>query len=390
MKFNNFDIIINSGNADTFWFHIFSKYSNNIFEENANERYTNTPYSEDNIKFHLINKNFIIRYNDYEIKIIFDKIYFDNVPVNQNKFYLISDYLYDFYNRFENCNQYGKIYYSIEEIPFANENKNLINEFLKMDNFSLITTTDLKFNSKNILYDYKISLIYFYYLLRFYHLPIDEMQVSKKYFIGSYYRKKYRPGRDYFFDKIKKITDVTTYSIDYDLDKSSIFDLKYQDGWYGNHITSYLDYLKSVCNIIVESEDSESINYQYHCTEKTLKAILFSKLNIFFIYYANHNLIKELISDGYWFLNFEFIDINNINEDSVNLSIEKTIQYLNQLKAQFNNYDLLHQHLIDKFGNKLQNNYKIFINLKESTYLSDIILDFIIYKFNKHKHKHIL
>lgn len=386
MKFNKFDIIVNSGSADTFWFYIFSKYSDNIFKKNINKNYVITPYSENNIKFDLINKNFNIEYNGYSIKIIFDEFNENDLDQLDNRFYLSCDYLYDFDERVEDINNYNKIYYSIEEIPFTNEKEKLVYEFIRnADNFSLITSTNLKLNNPKVLYDYKISLVYFYYILGIYHLPFDDINVSKKHILGSYYRKGYRQNRDEFFNKICKLLDIEIYSVDYLKDDSVLFDLKYMDGWYGNHISSYLDYLKSVCNIMVESEETESTNLYYHCTEKTLKAILFSKLNIFFIYYANHNLIKELVNDGYWFLNFEFLDITNITEKSVDDSIEKTIEYLKNLEHEFKDYNLIYAHLVNKFGKKLKNNYEIFMNMKNSTHLTDKILDFVIYKFNKGK-----
>lgn len=383
MSSNKFNIIVNIGNADTFWFYIFSKYSKNLFLK-SQEEVEVTPYSENNFLFQNINDNFVLEYKNFKINVSFD--YVGEVEDVENTFYLFCDYLYDFYERFDDVDSYSKIYYSIEEIPFTNEKEKLVHQFIEnIDNFSLITTTNLKVNNPKILYDYRISLVYFYYLLKFYHLPFDIIEIDKKYMLGSYYRKGYRQYRDKFFDRINNLVDIEIYSVDYTNDTTTLFDLKYKDGWYGNHITSYLDYLKSVCNIIVESEENESTNLYYHCTEKTLKAILFSKLNIFFIYYANHNLIKEIVNDGYWFLNFEFLDTTNITEKSVDDSVKKTIEYLKNLEHKFKDYNSIHAHLVNKFGKKLKNNYEIFMNMKNSTHLTDKILDFVIYKFNKGK-----
>jgi hypothetical protein len=381
---NQINIIINESNANTFWFHIFSKYSNNLFLK-SNEDIEETPYSENNILFQSIKKNFDLEYKEYKINVIFEYIDESNLKESNNTFYFLCDYLYDFRERYESCNKFSKIHYSIEEIPFTNEKVDLVNNFLNLSEFSLITSTNLKSNSKNLLYDYRISLVYFYYLLGMYHLSLEPIDVSKETLLGSYYRKGYRIDRDNFFEKIQNLIDIKNYSIDYKNDNTILYDLKYMDGWYGNHISSYTDYLKSVCNIVVESEESESTNLYYHCTEKTLKAILFSKLNIFFIYYANHNLVRQLVDDGFWFLNFEFLDKGNITESNIDESIEKSLNYLSELNNKFKDYNLIHSYLMDKFGEKLKNNYKIFDKIKNSNYLTDKILDFLIYKINNNK-----
>lgn len=394
MNYSEINLYIEISSADTFWFHIFSKYSENLYSDNLDIKsdilWQIQSYSENNEKFLKIKDDLTIKYKNYNLNIYFYEYRFFNEINDESNFYILCDYLYDFNNRIEELDSYNKIYYSIEEIPFGSTEYNKIDNFINLENFSLITTSNIQSKNNNVLYDYKISLIYFYYLLKFYHLLFDTIEVNKKDLVGCYYKKGYNKNRDEIFDKISKKINYTTYSVDYTQDTTTLFDLKYKDGWYGNHISSYVDYLKSVCNIIVETEVNDTFVSYYHCTEKTLKAILFSKLNIFFIYYGHYNLIKELIKDGFWFLNFEFLDVNNITKETVDESVIKSIDYLNKLQNEYLDYNEVHMYLKSKFGNKLQNNYEIFINLKESTYLSDKILDFIICKFNKLKNKHIL
>jgi hypothetical protein len=133
---------------------------------------------------------------------------------------------------------------------------------------------------------------------------------------------------------------------------------------------------------MVESDEGDSTNPYYHCTEKTLKAIIFSKLNIPFIYYANHNLIQELIQDGFWFLNFEFIERKeNITETDVDLSIKKSIKYLNNLYKEIGKYDDVYDFIVNKFQQNMQNNYNLFLKIQKSKDLTNELLDFIIYNF---------
>lgn len=380
------NLYIQESNSDTFWFHLFSKYSEKIYDTELNIDEFQTPYSEYNSKFETITNKLFFNYENHRINIIFSKDNFEFVKYNPNNFYIVTDYLMDFESNFINYNKSNKIYLSLEEVPFRNiKSENLI-KLINNANCSIITSSNLESNNKNIFYRYQLSLIFFYYHLKFYHLPLDEIIIKKENLLGSYYRKGYRKFRDEFFENISNKINFKVYSIDYTEDASSIFDLKFNDGWFGNHITSYIDYLKSTCNIIFESDGDIHIDSFYHCTEKTLKGILFSKLNILFIYYANPKLVKELINDGYWFLNFEFIDKSkDIDYDNLKNSIYKSIEYLNKLNIELKNYNDVYTHLVEKYEHKMQNNYNLFTKLKTSNDLSKEILNFIIYKFKRNQ-----
>lgn len=266
------NLFIENNDLSTFWFHIFSKYSENLYDITLDENKLQTPYSENNNKFQTITNKLFFNYLNYNINVIFCKNEFEKLKYDPCNFHITTDYLEDFESNFTTYNKFNKIYVSIEEVPFKNvKSENLLNLLNNDMKCSIITSSNLEFNNKDIFYKYQISLIYFYYLLKFYHLPLDKIKVEKKYLLGSYYRKGYRKFRDKFFKNILSNFDVKLYSIDYTQDTSSLFDLRFNDGWYGNHITSYTDYLKSTCNIIVESEGGNYFDSFYHCTEKTLK-----------------------------------------------------------------------------------------------------------------------
>lgn len=394
MKYKQINLYIKKSGADTFWFNLFSKYCDNLYNDklifdkkNLNStNYISNAYFEKNEKFHTIKNNFTLIYKNYKLSINF----YNNESLqkidNDQNLYLIDNYFYNFNSEWKYLNLNNKIFFLFDESPPRTETN--LQLFKNFNNFGLITSSNLHINNKNIFYTYQISLIYFYYLLRLYHLSLDEISVNKKYLIGCYYKKNYKFYRDDIFNKISNISDIKIYSVNYTEDESCLFDLQYKVGWDSNHITSYVDYLKSVCNIIFESNGA--YDDFYHCTEKTLKAILFSKLNIIFIYHANYNLVKELINDGYWFLNFEFIDNNkDITDNDVEESILKSVHYLNELYLKFNDNQKVYNYLKQKYETKMQNNYKIFTKLKTTNDLSEEIIKFIIYKFEKPKFNYI-
>lgn len=68
----------------------------------------------------------------------------------------------------------------------------------------------------------------------------------------------------------------------------------------------------------------------------------------------NTKLVKELIDDGYWFLNFEFINnSDNITDDDLKNSIYESIKYLNKLYEDTKDYNKVHTHLIEKYKYKM-------------------------------------
>jgi hypothetical protein len=125
------------------------------------------------------------------------------------------------------------------------------------------------------------------------------------------------------------------------------------------------------------------MNRQY-ITEKTLKAILYSKMDIPFIMDMNPINFLELHEMGFWFLNTEFFDFsktNFIDELSENMknSIFKSIEYVLELyKTNENNLDNAHLQIKKLYSDKMQSNYNLFMRYLTKPYNSEKLLKFIL------------
>jgi hypothetical protein len=101
---------------------------------------------------------------------------------------------------------------------------------------------------------------------------------------------------------------------------------------------------------------------------------------------CNYKQLIELVNDGYWFLNCEFIDFNllmNSNEVKgrriLNKSVEDSVNFLLEI-FELNSKDLnkTNEYIRDKFSYKMQNNYKIFNETIYDIKIQDEIMDFIL------------
>jgi hypothetical protein len=151
-----------------------------------------------------------------------------------------------------------------------------------------------------------------------------------------------------------------------------------------------LDYLTSVCAFAFETTNFEefvfpyqSINRQY-ITEKTLKAILYSKMDIPFIMDMNPINFIELHEMGFWFLNSEFFDFSKtkfMDELSCNMknSIFKSVEYILELyKNNEYNLDKTHLELKMMYGDKMQSNYNLFMGYLNKPYNCEKLIKFIL------------
>jgi hypothetical protein len=217
-----------------------------------------------------------------------------------------------------------------------------------------------------------------------YHKPVEGISNGKA-------------QRNYLYLKIKEILndDLVSY-------KSSEYNLKLLlqpydkfGHWGNNHITSYIDFTTSVCNVVFETlnanahfEDdaigTERYGRQY-ITEKTLKTLLFSEENIFFIWYGPTKLYKHLMEIGFWFLNSEFynesIELsydNNLSTYSyMEQSVIDTTLYLKDLKEEYKTNKEVHNYLVKTYGHKLQKNVELFKNILNDYNKKDLILNLI-------------
>jgi hypothetical protein len=152
--------------------------------------------------------------------------------------------------------------------------------------------------------------------------------------------------------------------------------------WGNNHITSYIDFTTSVCNVIFETlhsngndeEPNSKMHGRQYITEKTLKSICFSEENIFFIWYGPSKLFKHLIKLGFWFLNCEFYDET---KTTLEQSVIDTSIYLKELKEKIGNNKVVHGYLMNLYGVKLQQNVSVFKKLLNNYNNKDIVLNLI-------------
>ena len=237
-------------------------------------------------------------------------------------------------------------------------------EFLNDGNL-ILSSSSVSFTHPNFIYDPTFNLVFFYDDLGFNYLKYHKQDCTKTGLLGTYYRKKHidgnnRVGRDMVIDMartvleddLKILSDESKTEFNYLLENNEFFGKWTQH----THITSYTDYMINSCNLMCESMDP-SIGQQFereYITEKTLKAILFSEENIFFILYCTDYNMKVLTDLGFWFLNTEFYT------DQVNRSVFKSFKYLKQLKNELKDDQKVYEFLLKTYGDKLENNVRLY------------------------------
>lgn len=270
-----------------------------------------------------------------------------------------------------------------------------------LNNNKIISSGAFGHNHNNLYYEPFLNLLYFYYIYGFDFLSYNYLKVDKQNLIGLYLKKNYKPERDKLYDEIsQKFTEfeVSQNLLEiYDTTKNKpnflteLITIHNQFGWEKNHYSTYTDYLSSVCAFLFETTNSKTFGWPSHSknrqyiTEKTLKAILFSKLNIPFITDMNPYNFLELHNMGFWFMNTEFFDFNKINSDeeiSENFTntIIKSIEHVLELYNK-NNSDLnkTHNELELMYAEKMQNNFNQFMKYLEGPKNNDKLIEFILY-----------
>jgi len=372
----------------TFLFNIFSKYKKTNIEEYS--RYDGYSYFDGNSFIKNINLEFSFVYKSNTIDILIgDSDNLNNFHKNKNKYddIILFDSKYDF-DKENYTSQYRTIFLTIDEIPATVNN---IEYSIETQPIKLISSANININPKYLygyFYEYKLSFLFYYYLLGLYHLPLKHIDVNKRNLLGFYHRVNYKNERDDIVNNIKNLFEnknnnlIENYSLQYD-DFATLIDLKYYVGWQKNHITSYVDYINSICILIFESDSPNEFN---HPTEKIVKALLFSKLNIPSILYCNDDLMIQLYKDNFWFLNFKFINFNEfINSDVtkrvsiIDYSIIKSVEFILDLFEQ-NKNDLqkTNDSIKELFSDRMQNNYKLFNEVIKDIKIQDDIMDFIL------------
>jgi hypothetical protein len=300
-------------------------------------------------------------------------------------------------------NDFTNIDKNILEVIYLNVSEaihtknNTLRNFLK--DKKVISCSNVSYTNTNFYYEPFLNLIYSYYQYGFDFYPYNKLDVKKQNLIGMYLKKNYKVSRDKMHNDIQD--EFINKNVDTDLleiykesqrpDFFTKFNCLHTPAWDSKcHITSYLDYITSVCAYTFETTNFEefifpyqSLNRQY-ITEKTLKAILYSKMDIPFIMDMNPFNFIELHEMGFWFLNSEFFDFTKtkfIDEASENMknSIFKSIEYILELYKN-NNLDLdkTHSELKMLYSDKMQSNYNLFMRYLNKPYNCEKLINFIL------------
>ena len=276
-----------------------------------------------------------------------------------------------------NAEKFDKIVFTLFGEPLQHYiSDEYFNDFLTQGNICLSGCYNKIINDKLIV-DPFFTLNYFYNFYGFRYLNYRLSTKKLNNLLGAYHRPKHISGvvktnREFLANQATDIlkSDFYIYDskyvnqlLDPILEPNNFFGV-----WQNNHITSYTDYSTSVCNLIFETQDSTTeYNNRIHITEKTLKGIIFSEENLFFIWYGPEVLRDYLTRTGFWFLNFEFYsgDIR-FGNSPMQSSVIESITFLKNLKNSLGSNEAVYGYLMGKYGKKLEKNVEIFYNLLSS------------------------
>ena len=369
--------------------------------------FINKPYYVGDIDNSVLDGKFKFKFKNTNINLLYlkDDVFSskENILSNLNDF--AKEIQYDrvyIFREWSTFDKNLKSFGNVEIIYYkADENFHITDEEVKefLSEYRIISSASISFNDKNFYFEPLINLFVFYYIFGFDYLSYSKLDVKKTNLMGLYYIKSYKIVRDNFYDEfIKPIFEKHNIELpniyDTKSDKPQLISQllqKYKGYWSLNHNAMYTDYISSVCGFIFDTLNHTSIDGpalatgRSYINEKALKAIMYSKLNIPFILDTNVNNFKILNDLGFWFLNSEFYNFNaNIPiEDKVILmrnSITNALEYLIET-YQKNDCDLdkTHQSLVEKYGDKMQNNYNTFIKYLTDAPNSEQLLNFILY-----------
>jgi hypothetical protein len=328
---------------------------------------------------------------------------YDKVILISQRFFL--DKNIKFFEHFSIPKSVKKVYLNIEESfqikydqkEFDEHSVKFISNSLNKENINYISNDDSKdfsyevFKEKILLIPF-LSFYHFWYFHALSFFDFSCIQNKKENLFGVYYTEGYKSQRDDIFSHIKTNIDknnlLNNFKIYHSTIPSNIVDKMYSyhfNVWERNHITGFSDYQRSIVNFVFESEILSNIDNIFF-TEKVLKALLFSNQNIIFIpvmSIGNYIKLKEM---GYWFLNFDFFDFENVDKDNVdnNLkiminSVTKSIDYISNLyKEHGENLENLNNYLKEVYGEKMKRNYELIINEFKNSIETEKIVNFIL------------
>ncbi len=377
------------------------------YKVESETNFINKPYYVGDIDSSVLNGKFKFKFKDTNINLFYlkDDVFSskENILSNLNDF--AKEIFYDkvyIFREWSTFNKNLKSFGNVEIIYYkADENFHITDEEVKefLSEYRIISSASISFSDKNFYFEPLINLFVFYYIFGFDYLSYSKLDVKKTNLMGMYYIKSYKSVRDKFYDEfIKPIFEKQNTELvkiyDTQCDKPQLISQllqKYKGYWSLNHNAMYSDYITSVCGFIFDTLNHTSIDGPANATgrsyinEKALKGIIYSKLNIPFIIDTNTNNFEILNKLGFWFLNSEFyqFDTDKLIEEKVipmENSIINAMEYLISIyKENDCDLDKTHQSLVEKYGDKMQNNYNTFIKYLTDAPNSDKLLNFILY-----------
>lgn len=221
-----------------------------------------------------------------------------------------------------------------------------------------------KLDKKKFLYVPFISWLKFFYDKGYDYLNYD-VAIKKQNLVGSYFIPNYKPERNYLIENINSILDlndlkpVEVYKQSFPRTKSQKYIEYLKEHWQVNHATSYTDIGSSVVNIVFETKYYLGKMF----TEKTLKALLFSKFS-YNILYKRFEDLKFLKECGFWFLNFEYIDWDTKKsepeiDEMIHDSIYRAIIEVGKVYKEVGDYESTFSKLDEKYYDKRIKNYEL-------------------------------
>ena len=296
------------------------------------------------------------------------------------------------------------------EVVYIHVGEMLFTDLKELSNFlddnKIISSCSIRnLNHHNFIYSPMLNLIWFYYKFGFDMLNIQYNEIKKSNLIGGYVTKGNKAIRDLIYEKIENLFDnsniskfLKRYDIFEDSRKPKEMIKKFNkdsspiefQGWDRAHYSTFTDYQTSVVGFLFEGLDSIELegpnrdSARHYITEKTLKAILFSNLNVPFIVDMNPYDFIMLSERGYWFLNSEFFDLNkdySVKDLSLKFqkSIEDSVKYVIKLfKDNGESLDETHKYFKSKYGHKMENNYSLFMKELNNPSDSDKMINFLV------------
>jgi hypothetical protein len=332
-----------------------------------------------NFKFEILTDNSISFSND-EDTFIFSKGW-SKTPSDNIKDCDIKIRAYHTFQEWKNYEKYDFLIQSqlVENYHIYN---NELKEFLDAGNICL-SSASISFDHPNFYFEPFFNLNYFYYFYGINYLNYYKSNINKLHFIGTYHRENNKSWRDLIYNNVKMIVenDISTFKNNtYNLKKllepygNNTFQL-----WGMNHISSYIDYKTSVCNLIFETMQEDGNNEEQdtrmfgrrYITEKTLKAIAFGEEEIFFIWYGPQDLYEYLKELGFWFYNSEFYN------GDIRQSVYDASKELKKLKIELGTNDAVYNYLKENYVSKLENNVSIFKKMLEVYYKSNNVINLL-------------